>query len=576
MKKLLLLTCSLLGLNAFGQNTLLFEISGNGLETPSYLFGTMHVQDEAAFGWNDSVFWAINQADVAAFELDFDAKSLKKSIKPSKSQMKEWETFLVNDLRPSIENAIPADTLGERISSLYVDILKVVLNNDKNKRGTFVDLFLKEYAEKNGKEVVGIESVKEQLNIFLDMDKSLLKKDIMRFVEADDWNVDVAMIMGGQQDMVDAYSTRRLSDVCTYLTQQMEGQSSALTNSLYTRMFNERNAIMMKRVSKMIKKESHFIAVGAGHLCDNSGLVYQLKQAGYTLTPIDIVTKKSEDKVNWVSYSNDNYSVQVPSGVSEIDPADIETKEYMSYISGNVEASYYTTKGKAEFRIELVMNAHESEGYYDYAEEAEGVYDDYETEEVDVEEEATDAVEEAMEDAEAESDEVYEYEAELEQTDAQQEYEYSVEEVEEDYQYDEQPEVVEEHDMADYEYEEEEEVPVDSDYGSDMKRKKSGNSMKDAFENDYWRTVTKAVMGRAMAQMMGEAMKGTGNLTGDEDSIVEQEVVVMGETYKVVSETAYLGYTKTMLVETDNGTYELTISGDPMLLDSGLLDAFFY
>ena len=135
--------------------------------------------------------------------------------------------------------------------------------------------------------------------------------------------------------------------------------------------------------------------------------------------------------------------------------------------------------------------------------------------------------------------------------------------------------MVEEHDMADYEYEEEEEVPVDSDYGSDMKRKKSGNSMKDAFENDYWRTVTKAVMGRAMAQMMAEAMIGTGNLTGDEDSIVEQEVVVMGETYKVVSETAYLGYTKTMLVETDNGTYELTISGDPMLLDSGLLDAFF-
>src|SRR5688572_18649139 len=48
--------------------SLLWEISGNGLKKPSYLFGTMHVSDKLAFHLGDSFYTAIKSADVVALE----------------------------------------------------------------------------------------------------------------------------------------------------------------------------------------------------------------------------------------------------------------------------------------------------------------------------------------------------------------------------------------------------------------------------------------------------------------------------------------------------------------------------
>jgi uncharacterized protein YbaP (TraB family) len=46
----------------------LWEISGNGLKKPSYLFGTMHVSDKLAFHLGDSFYTAIKSADIVALE----------------------------------------------------------------------------------------------------------------------------------------------------------------------------------------------------------------------------------------------------------------------------------------------------------------------------------------------------------------------------------------------------------------------------------------------------------------------------------------------------------------------------
>src|SRR5437764_2889491 len=48
--------------------SLLWEITGNGLTRPSYLFGTMHVSDKLVFHLGDSFYTAIKSADVVALE----------------------------------------------------------------------------------------------------------------------------------------------------------------------------------------------------------------------------------------------------------------------------------------------------------------------------------------------------------------------------------------------------------------------------------------------------------------------------------------------------------------------------
>src|SRR6202795_3024466 len=49
---------------------LLWEITGNGLKKPSYLFGTMHVSSKMVFHLSDSFYLGIKSSDVVALELD--------------------------------------------------------------------------------------------------------------------------------------------------------------------------------------------------------------------------------------------------------------------------------------------------------------------------------------------------------------------------------------------------------------------------------------------------------------------------------------------------------------------------
>ena len=78
MKLLLSLLLSIVVTISFAQvdksnHSLLWEITGNGLEKPSYLFGTMHVQDERAHEFTDSTLLCLDATDAFAMEVNFDS-----------------------------------------------------------------------------------------------------------------------------------------------------------------------------------------------------------------------------------------------------------------------------------------------------------------------------------------------------------------------------------------------------------------------------------------------------------------------------------------------------------------------
>src|ERR1700743_1334060 len=50
--------------------SLLWEISGNGLIKPSWLFGSMHISNQEGFHLSDSFYMAIGSSDVVALEVD--------------------------------------------------------------------------------------------------------------------------------------------------------------------------------------------------------------------------------------------------------------------------------------------------------------------------------------------------------------------------------------------------------------------------------------------------------------------------------------------------------------------------
>ena len=78
MKKTVLILIGILFIsNILAQKTksnkypsIFWEITGNGLEKPSYLFGTMHVSSKLVFHLSDSFYNAVRGCDMVALELN--------------------------------------------------------------------------------------------------------------------------------------------------------------------------------------------------------------------------------------------------------------------------------------------------------------------------------------------------------------------------------------------------------------------------------------------------------------------------------------------------------------------------
>jgi len=52
-------------------------------------------------------------------------------------------------------------------------------------------------------------------------------------------------------------------------------------------LLNDRNKNWVGQLKKIMKKEAVFVAVGAGHLVGEQGLIALLRKEGYNLRPIE-------------------------------------------------------------------------------------------------------------------------------------------------------------------------------------------------------------------------------------------------------------------------------------------------
>src|SRR5438045_8772754 len=108
MKRVLLLIVAIFPYLLFAQpkikdkkyQSLLWEISGNGLKKPSYLFGTMHVSNKMAFHLSDSFYNAIQNTDMVALELNPEFWQ-KDMVKMSAAQ-EQLESFYKDNTTKSI------------------------------------------------------------------------------------------------------------------------------------------------------------------------------------------------------------------------------------------------------------------------------------------------------------------------------------------------------------------------------------------------------------------------------------------------------------------------------------------
>jgi uncharacterized protein YbaP (TraB family) len=161
---------------------LLWEITGNGLTRPSYLFGTMHVSSKLVFHLSDSFYLDIKSSDVVALELD--------------PQLWQDQLFRFENMESNLRfytQGSPNDYLNEKSFQLerYDDRLKSALSDEPTiingllyrtyrtradfEEDTYLDLYIYQTGRKLGKQATGVENYFQTERLVMEAAQDMMK-----------------------------------------------------------------------------------------------------------------------------------------------------------------------------------------------------------------------------------------------------------------------------------------------------------------------------------------------------------------------------------------------------------------
>jgi uncharacterized protein YbaP (TraB family) len=271
--------------------SLLWEITGNGLQKPSYLYGTIHMYDTSIFKISEEVYKAIDTCDNFALEIDFnniDAFSIAQRMQVTNPDS-TLDKLLEAEVYAEIIKIPIVQMMGEQVNTMKPFFITSYLMIENPMTMMSVDMELNQYARNHNKNIIGLETMDEQLDM-VDMISlaeqaqgivdiyNYCKKENMGFHEAG------KNIFGKMQR---AYKNQ---DFETFENLEEEFKMTSSSPVSDSAMIADRNIHMADRISDFIQQnKTLFSGVGTLHLPDYKGMrgvVTLLKEKGYTMRPI--------------------------------------------------------------------------------------------------------------------------------------------------------------------------------------------------------------------------------------------------------------------------------------------------
>jgi uncharacterized protein YbaP (TraB family) len=278
--------------------SLLWEISGNGLKKPSYLFGTMHVSDKLAFHLGDSFYHAIRSAEVVALETnpetwqdDYSGSSFFGARNGAGGRGRNGgeggydrmriTTFAIDNyeepvkaalaVEPSMINGMLYRTYGTRTDDFEED--------------TFLDMYIFQVGKKLGKRLSGVENFQESEKLVVEA-----YKDMVRDRKRKRKSYDMEGMMTNPKKVEDAYRRGDLD-----LLDSLEALT-VFSDAFQEKFLYKRNEIQANSIDSIIKKQSLFVGVGAAHLPGRRGVIEMLRKMGYSMRPVLMDDRNSIQK----------------------------------------------------------------------------------------------------------------------------------------------------------------------------------------------------------------------------------------------------------------------------------------
>jgi uncharacterized protein YbaP (TraB family) len=263
-------------------NTLLWKVSGNGLKKPSFLFGTFHLLCKDDIRFSDQLKKAVKMCDKIYMEMDMDDPSmlLGSMLYMNMKDGKKLEDFYTPDEYKRLQSYF-ADTLKMPVMLLQrtkpyflVALLYPKMMECNNPAG--VETELVKMAKEDGKEILGLETMQFQASVFDSIPYEWQAKELLK-------NIDSFSVYKNEFDTMLAF----------YKAQQLDSLKSMISKSEFGSdqysdlLLNNRNKNWVSQLKKVMQNESVFVAVGAGHLVGDSGVINLLRKEGYKVEPLE-------------------------------------------------------------------------------------------------------------------------------------------------------------------------------------------------------------------------------------------------------------------------------------------------
>lgn len=259
-------------------NSLLWKIEGKGIKT-SYLMGTFHMLPQADFELKEKVKKAFDNAEQIVLELDMDDPAMQSKMmqhimlkdgKNLKDFMTDEESeFLDKELTKSFGQGLAAFGQMKPLAITSMITMSLMGKQPASFEMTFVKM-----AQEQQKEILGLETVAEQMKVFDDISYESQLDDIIEMLSDKEITNDFFA------KMIDSYKKEDLKSLMNQMEEQMDDPKDMAI------MLDNRNKNWIPLIGEMATEKSTFFGVGAGHLPGKNGVINLLIKAGYEVTPI--------------------------------------------------------------------------------------------------------------------------------------------------------------------------------------------------------------------------------------------------------------------------------------------------
>ncbi len=271
---------------------LLWEITGNGLKKPSYVFGTMHVSSKLAFHLSDSFYYALKQVDAVALELNPDLwqgqmvrldelnENYAAFIQTPGNDYLSESSFRIGNYENELKSAL--STEPPVVNSLLYRSYKT---RDDFEEDTFLDLYIFQAGRKLGKEAAGVEDYYESQKLVLEAYGDMAAEKQKRGSDLDAETVSTLL-----QKLQQAYRYGDL-DLMDSIDNLLEKSPAFREKFLY-----KRNEIQASAIDSILQYKALFAGVGAAHLPGERGVIELLRQKGYQLRAVKMTDRDAAQK----------------------------------------------------------------------------------------------------------------------------------------------------------------------------------------------------------------------------------------------------------------------------------------